>query len=518
VRQFTERRLEWDHADRLKSFTNQVGTARPTVHAVYLYDMRGARIKKLVWTQGQYRTTTYLGEGFELHRRADVGSPVEESNTIHLLDGPRRSASVRVGAPFADDGARAHPVVYRFGDHLGSVSLAISADGTWINREEYFPYGETSFGSFGRKRFRFTGKEHDEESGFAYHGARYYAAGLARWISPDPTGTTDGLNLYAYVRGNPLRFVDPSGTGAEVNNRDAGRADAGTPDAGSTDAGRRPATDAGSPDAGPVAAADAGSAAGSPGQPSSPKAAPGTSRTFKSTNIVLTKERFAQLQHILDEDGTGNVRWVETNPYTWSESDGKFVRSYQLTGYGVLEMNTSNAHPGNPAHWAALGDIAASGKSLLVLDTEDVQARAGQRDGGYAEIGDATTSSKALEFAALVAAPIAVTLPSRELSSPGDVSSPMQGVSIIYLKELADMRDFAHELFIHYHSLIMGRPWKHPDIYGKIPEIESHLPDGVKDLLKRHEFERSVPKSKHSEKYLKVPLRKRPSVPVAPAR
>ena len=35
----------------------------------------------------------------------------------------------------------------------------------FINREEYFPYGETSFGSFARKRYRFTGKERDEESG-----------------------------------------------------------------------------------------------------------------------------------------------------------------------------------------------------------------------------------------------------------------------------------------------------------------------------------------------------------------
>ena len=46
---------------------------------------------------------------------------------------------------------------------------------TFINREEYTPYGETSFGSFGRKRFRFSAKETRRESGLNFYGARYYS-------------------------------------------------------------------------------------------------------------------------------------------------------------------------------------------------------------------------------------------------------------------------------------------------------------------------------------------------------
>lgn len=69
---------------------------------------------------------------------------------------------------------------------------------------------------------RYTGKERDTESGNDYFGARYYASSLGRWLSPDwsaqeepvPYAKLDdpqSLNLYAYVRNNPLTRVDADG-------------------------------------------------------------------------------------------------------------------------------------------------------------------------------------------------------------------------------------------------------------------------------------------------------------------
>ena len=49
-------------------------------------------------------------------------------------------------------------------------------------------------------------------SGLYYYGARYYAPWLQRWISPDPAGDVDGLNLYGFVGNNPLRYFDNGGT------------------------------------------------------------------------------------------------------------------------------------------------------------------------------------------------------------------------------------------------------------------------------------------------------------------
>ena len=61
--------------------------------------------------------------------------------------------------------------------------------------------------------------ERDEESGLSYHGARYYAGWLGRWVSCDPRGIAEGPNLYSYVLGNPFKFVDPTGLGGEETDR-----------------------------------------------------------------------------------------------------------------------------------------------------------------------------------------------------------------------------------------------------------------------------------------------------------
>jgi RHS repeat-associated protein len=70
--------------------------------------------------------------------------------------------------------------------------------------------------------YKFTGKERDAESGNDYFGARYYASTMGRFLSPDwsakvqpvPYAKLDdpqSLNLYSYVRNNPLSRVDKDG-------------------------------------------------------------------------------------------------------------------------------------------------------------------------------------------------------------------------------------------------------------------------------------------------------------------
>ncbi|MFD2884655.1 RHS repeat-associated core domain-containing protein [Pseudomonas lini] len=64
------------------------------------------------------------------------------------------------------------------------------------------------------KTVRYSGKEMDV-SGLYYYGARYYAPWLQRWVSADPAGDVDGLNLYGFVGNNPLSYVDPDGSQKE---------------------------------------------------------------------------------------------------------------------------------------------------------------------------------------------------------------------------------------------------------------------------------------------------------------
>jgi RHS repeat-associated protein len=40
---------------------------------------------------------------------------------------------------------------------------------------------------------------------------RWYDARLGRWLTRDPAGYVDGLNVYLFVGGNPVMLVDPTG-------------------------------------------------------------------------------------------------------------------------------------------------------------------------------------------------------------------------------------------------------------------------------------------------------------------
>jgi RHS repeat-associated protein len=184
------RHFEWNYGGQMKVFRTQTDGADPSVYAQYLYDSSGQRVKKLMRTQGgQVEVTHYIDATFE-HYRWGSGSQAGENNRIYVIDDKQRVALVPVGSPYPQDQGPA--VQYHLGDHLGSSNVVVDSGGVLTNREEFTPYGETSLGSFAKKRYRFTGMERDEESGLSYHGARYYSPWLLRWLCCDPAGPVDG--------------------------------------------------------------------------------------------------------------------------------------------------------------------------------------------------------------------------------------------------------------------------------------------------------------------------------------
>jgi RHS repeat-associated protein len=205
----TSRHFDWNHGDQMKAFRTQTEAAEPSVYAHYLYDAAGQRVKKLVRKQGgQIEVSHYIDGAFEQHRWGGQ-TQVGENNYVHIMDDQQRIALVRLGAAHPDD--RGTSVQYQLGDHLGSSNGVIDDNGTLTNREEFTPYGESSFGSFARKRYRFTGMERDEESGLSYHLARYYVPLLGRWGSCDPIGVKGGKNSYTYADNRPLVMCDKNG-------------------------------------------------------------------------------------------------------------------------------------------------------------------------------------------------------------------------------------------------------------------------------------------------------------------
>lgn len=63
--------------------------------------------------------------------------------------------------------------------------------------------------------FRYAGREFDTETNLYYYRARYYDPTIARFLSEDPVRFGAGINFYAYVKNEPIDFVDPYGLKCE---------------------------------------------------------------------------------------------------------------------------------------------------------------------------------------------------------------------------------------------------------------------------------------------------------------
>src|SRR5580704_13828547 len=112
---------------------------------------------------------------------------------------------------------------YYFHDHLRSTNLVVNSSNTIQQETDYYPYGgEIPIIAGDSNRYRFTGKEHDAETGLDFFGARHYASTMGRFMTPDwaakPTnvpyasfGNPQSLNLYGYVKNNPTTVGDPDG-------------------------------------------------------------------------------------------------------------------------------------------------------------------------------------------------------------------------------------------------------------------------------------------------------------------
>ncbi len=215
--------MQWDYRDQLQATARQVVTNGTSETTYYVYDAGGQRVRKVTERQNGTRKNerTYLG-GFEVYREYDgSGNSVSlERESLHVMDDKQRIALVETKTLDVASPLTLHPplVRYQLGNHLGSASLELDDAGQIISYEEYTPYGCTSYqaGRSGTevslKRYRYTGMERDEESGFNYHSARYYVPWLGRWGSCDPIGLGGGINLYAFVAGAPITRVDPKGT------------------------------------------------------------------------------------------------------------------------------------------------------------------------------------------------------------------------------------------------------------------------------------------------------------------
>ncbi|MGX1187885.1 insecticidal toxin complex protein TccC [Pseudomonas sp. F-14 TE3623] len=205
--------LRWNARDQLASVTLVQRDNGPNDEEQYRYS-QGARVYKRHETHtaatSHFHEVRYL-PGLEIRAK-------DNGEVLHVIIlGGIRCLHWLAGKP---PGIDADQLRFSLDDHLGSCLMELDQQARLISHEGYYPFGATAWMAahsaleVSYKTVRYSGKEMDV-SGLYYYGARYYAPWLQRWVSADPAGDVDGLNLYRFVGNNPLSYVDPDGSQKE---------------------------------------------------------------------------------------------------------------------------------------------------------------------------------------------------------------------------------------------------------------------------------------------------------------
>ncbi|MCC6371687.1 MAG: hypothetical protein IT236_11830 [Bacteroidia bacterium] len=215
--------ISWNYRNNIqKVILVERSNAAPDAE-YYVYDGGGQRVRKVTEryaNQGSILNideTIYLG-GLEIYlkKQQAINTEAQLISEWHTLRFEPAAAEWRYWIKGnVSEGTEISQVRYQLENHLNSSVLELDREAKVISWEEYYPYGGTAVKAGGAeievKRYRYSGKEKDANTGLYYYGMRYYCTWLCRWLSPDPAGTIDGLNLYAFVSGNPIKHVDVGG-------------------------------------------------------------------------------------------------------------------------------------------------------------------------------------------------------------------------------------------------------------------------------------------------------------------
>lgn len=224
------RSFVWDAFGKLLEVRNG-----QRVLARYRYNHRGERIEKILGGEHTY----YLYEDHKLVAELEGKGTVRREyvylagQPVAVIDAPRGGAAHDARgtglARFTADVAfiwhtwfdKGETTVYLHGNHLGAIEMATDAKGKSIWQASYSPFGSLlpavaqGKPAAGALRFelnlRLPGQYNDKETGLYYNDHRYYDPARGRYLTPDPLGLGGGTNSYAYVNGNPLKYVDPEG-------------------------------------------------------------------------------------------------------------------------------------------------------------------------------------------------------------------------------------------------------------------------------------------------------------------
>lgn len=211
--------LVWTPRNELLKVTPVVRDSGMDDREHYRYDAGSQRILKVsvqnTNTSAQTQQALYL-PGLELRTMTRGNTEVESLQVITVGEAGRaqvRGLHWESGRPDSIDN---NSLRWSYDNLTHCNGLELDQRGNIISMEEYYPYGGTavltghSQVEVDYKTIRYSGKERDA-TGLYYYGARYYQPWVGRWVSADPGGIIDGLNVYQMVHNNPVNSIDEDG-------------------------------------------------------------------------------------------------------------------------------------------------------------------------------------------------------------------------------------------------------------------------------------------------------------------
>jgi RHS repeat-associated protein len=185
----------------------------------YKYDPLNRRICKTVTSDIPPSTSYYLWSGMN-----EIGAFDASLNLIQfrmLGEGLGAEVGAAVSVELRDGVSNPWKTYVPVHDFRGNVvCLVDKLSGSVAENYRYDAYGNTRIYDSGgteiqdsaiHNPWRFSSKRFDSEAGCYYFTHRYYDSSVGRFLTTDPLGITDGINMYSYAGGNPMMFVDPSG-------------------------------------------------------------------------------------------------------------------------------------------------------------------------------------------------------------------------------------------------------------------------------------------------------------------
>ncbi|HAC66219.1 MAG TPA: hypothetical protein DCF68_22465 [Cyanothece sp. UBA12306] len=221
--------FQWDYKNRLRKVTRQSDDAEI---AAYSYDAKNRRTRKEVTNSGALDgTTDFYYDNWQVLEERDGSDAVKQQYVYGVgIDEPLvMDRNLDGGSGATDPGDQR---LFYHQNSLDSVYALTDDAAQIVEGYQYDAYGRqtvyepgangsvdfggddviTASGSSAVDNpYLFTGRRLDAESGLYYYRNRYLNTELGRFISRDPVGYMDGMNLYEYVKGNPINSLDPYG-------------------------------------------------------------------------------------------------------------------------------------------------------------------------------------------------------------------------------------------------------------------------------------------------------------------